>query len=86
MSFEDPVLQDDRQRNRARIFAEFLTAEEQPFDYKENIAKMLREDETRLIVNIDDLRGYNREFSDGLLKEPSDFLPAFEEALKRLVL
>ena len=81
MSFDDPVLQDDRMRNRARIFTEFLTADGQHFDYRQSIGRMLSQDETRLIVNIDDLRGYNREFSDGLLKDPSEFLPAFEEAL-----
>ena len=65
---------------------------------------MLRMDERRLIVNLDDLRDYNREFCDGyagqpfrassytnacgrarLLKNPSAYLPAFDAALKEVV-
>lgn len=46
---------------------------------------MLRLDQTRLIVNIDDLRDYRREFADGLLKHPVDFLPAFDDALSAVV-
>ncbi|KZT06300.1 ATP dependent DNA helicase [Laetiporus sulphureus 93-53] len=46
---------------------------------------MLRQDQRRLIVNIDDLRDYKRDFADGLLKRPVEFLPAFDEALANVV-
>jgi len=46
---------------------------------------MLRLDARRLIVNIDDLRSYNRPFAVGLLNEPNEYLPAFDAALKGLV-
>lgn len=34
-------------------------------NYREAIKKMLKTGECRLIVNLDDLRSYNREFCDG---------------------
>ena len=78
--FEEQQLND-----RARIFEDFLTLD---FDapngnhkYRQEIVRLLRADETRLIVNIDDLRDYNRDFANGLLKQPVDYLPAFEKAL-----
>lgn len=80
-----PETSDDLMRNRTREFEEFLGAATAHYNYKDNIARMLREDRTRLIVNIDDLRDYNREYSDGLLKQPVDFLPAFDEALLNMV-
>ncbi|KAF9015050.1 ATP dependent DNA helicase [Cyathus striatus] len=46
---------------------------------------MLRTEQTRLIVNIDDLRDYDREYADGLLKQPVDFVPAFDDALASVV-
>ncbi|OSD05902.1 ATP dependent DNA helicase [Trametes coccinea BRFM310] len=46
---------------------------------------MLRQDERRLIINIDDLRDYRRDFADGLLKHPVDYLPALEDALVKVV-
>ncbi|KAI0666348.1 ATP dependent DNA helicase [Trametes maxima] len=46
---------------------------------------MLRQDQRRLIINIDDLRDYRRDFADGLLKQPVDYLPAFEDALSKVV-
>lgn len=34
-------------------------------DYKDDIKKLLRQDRTRLVVSLDDLRTYNREYADG---------------------
>ena len=79
------VVPDDLMRDRARIFEEFLQSESQLYDYKDSVASMLRWKQTRLIVNIDDLRDYRREFADGLLKSPTDFFPPFELALTTLV-
>lgn len=46
---------------------------------------MLRLDRTRLIVNIDDLRDYRRDFADGLLRQPVEFMPAFDDALSTVI-
>ncbi|KAF8213542.1 ATP dependent DNA helicase [Mycena galopus ATCC 62051] len=71
--------------NRALVFDDFLTTDfDAPngnYKYRQEILKMLRADQTRLIVNIDDLRDYNRDFANGLLKQPVEYLPAFEKAL-----
>lgn len=42
-------------------------------------------DARRLVINVDDLRSYNREYATGLLDEPNDYLPAFDAALHSLV-
>ncbi|KAF5337407.1 hypothetical protein D9611_003099 [Ephemerocybe angulata] len=78
---DDLVPQDEQMRDRARIFENFLTSESDLYNYKDDIHRMLREERTRLIVNIDDLRDYNRECADGLLKSPVDYFPAIESAL-----
>lgn len=82
---DEPVPQDDQMRDRTRVFEEFLDSDSPIYNYREDIARMLRQDQHRLIVNIDDLRDYRREFADGLLKQPVDFLPAFDEALANIV-
>lgn len=82
---DEPIPQDDLMRDRTRIFEEFLTFESPIYNYRDDIGRMLRADRTRLIVNIDDLRDYNREYADGLLKQPTDFLPAFDDALVNIV-
>jgi DNA replication licensing factor MCM3 len=55
-------------------------------DYKEKIKKLIDSGERRLIVSVDDLRAYNRSYCDNLLKTPADYLPAFDKALKDIVL
>ncbi|KAG1757266.1 MCM2/3/5 family-domain-containing protein [Suillus lakei] len=82
---DEPVPQDDLMRDRTRIFEEFLISDSPIYNYRDDIARMLRTDQTRLIVNIDDLRDYNREYADGLLKQPIDFLPAFDDALVGII-
>ncbi|KAI0786116.1 MCM2/3/5 family-domain-containing protein [Abortiporus biennis] len=80
-----PVLQDDLLVGRTRLFEEFLEAETDAFNYKDDIVQMLRQDKRRLIVNIDDLRDYRRDLADGLLKQPVDYLPPFDEALLTII-
>jgi DNA replication licensing factor MCM3 len=83
---DEPVAQDDQMRDRTRVFEEFLDVQDSSlYNYHDDILRMIRTEQTRLIVNIDDLRDYNREFSDGLLKQPTDYLPAFDDALLNLV-
>lgn len=63
----EPNLLDDLMRDRARILQEFLEDTSRPdsTDYIAEIENMLRLDETRLIVNIDDLRDYKAEYAVG---------------------
>ncbi|KAF8528057.1 ATP dependent DNA helicase [Hysterangium stoloniferum] len=82
MSFldSDPNLPDEQLRTRTRVFSEFLES-----SYSDDIARLIRIDGSRLIVNIDNLRDYNREYADGLLKQPIDFIPAFDAALTQVI-
>ncbi|GJN89130.1 hypothetical protein Rhopal_002104-T1 [Rhodotorula paludigena] len=84
-----PVLPDDQLVSRTRRFTEFLDldpgsaqARRMSMSYKTAVRKMCEAQERRLIVNLDDLRDYDREFCDGLLKEPAAWLPAADAALK----
>lgn len=74
--------EDDLMRDRQRVAHEFFSSDEK---YRHHIQKMLRADEHRLIVNIDEVRAFNRDFATGVLDEPNDFLPAFEAALREVV-
>jgi DNA replication licensing factor MCM3 len=77
----EPILGDDRLRDRSRKFQEFLDDTSKPtFNYTNEIDRMLRLDETRLIVNIDDLRDYasdSRELADGYAFLCLSFLSPF---------
>ncbi|KAG9103081.1 MCM DNA helicase complex subunit [Ceratobasidium sp. 370] len=79
----EPNPMDDVMRDRSRRLQEFLEDTSRPdsTDYIAEIDNMLRLEETRLIVNIDDLRDYNPEHAIGLLKSPHDYIPAFDAAL-----
>ncbi|KAH9473751.1 hypothetical protein Pst134EA_000822 [Puccinia striiformis f. sp. tritici] len=46
---------------------------------------MVEKNERRLVVNLDDLRDYNREYCDRLLKTPIEHMAAFELALTEMV-
>ncbi|KAG0141938.1 hypothetical protein CROQUDRAFT_67827 [Cronartium quercuum f. sp. fusiforme G11] len=72
-------------RDLARVFSEFLDDENRKPSYRELVRKMLSKGERRLIVNVDDLRDYNRDYCDLLLKDPIQYLTAFELALTELV-
>lgn len=82
---DEPVAETDQLKQRSRVFEEFLDSENDVYNYKADIAQMLKLDQRRLIVNIDDLRDYRRDFVDSLLKEPTDYLPAFDDALFNIV-
>ena len=41
---------------------------------------MLRQERTRLVVNVDNLRDAKHELVDNLLNHPVDYLPAFNQA------
>ncbi|KAG9017536.1 MCM DNA helicase complex subunit [Tulasnella sp. 427] len=81
---DEPILSDELLRDRARIFEEFLK-DCPDNDYDADIGTMLDQDKTRLLVSVDDLRRYNKDYADGLLKHPSEYLPAFEAGLAERV-
>ena len=58
-----------------------LEADFMQSQYHEMIKKMVEKKEKRLIVNINHLRTYRPELSLGLLNNPMDYLPAFEQAV-----
>ncbi|CAD6577009.1 MAG: MCM DNA helicase complex subunit [Tremellales sp. Tagirdzhanova-0007] len=81
-----PVLADDLMRDRARQFVEFLVDDTQVnYNYQESVKRMLDLEQVRLIVNLDDLRDYDRTYADGLLLQPTSFIPAFDAALLQVV-
>ncbi|KAI5449835.1 MCM DNA helicase complex subunit [Naganishia albida] len=82
-----PALADDLLKDRIRQFLEFLDDESprHDYNYRDAVKRMLDRDENRLIVNIDDLRDYDRSYADGLLLQPMQFLPAFEGALQQSI-
>ncbi|KAA1106205.1 MCM DNA helicase complex subunit [Puccinia graminis f. sp. tritici] len=69
----------------ARIFTEFLDDETRKPNYRILVRKMVEKGDRRLIVNLDDLRDYNREYCDRLLKSPIEHMAAFELALGEMV-
>ncbi|RKO99956.1 hypothetical protein CXG81DRAFT_13811, partial [Caulochytrium protostelioides] len=50
--------------------------------YKNKIRRLLQTQTRRLIVNLNDLRAYNRQYAEGVVREPVEYLPAFDQALK----
>ncbi|KAH7104733.1 MCM-domain-containing protein [Auriculariales sp. MPI-PUGE-AT-0066] len=66
---------------RARLMTEFLRSSNYKDQYAAAIEKMLRDGQTRLIVNLDDLRDHERSFTDNILRNPTDYLPACDQGL-----
>ncbi|VDB93408.1 unnamed protein product [Peniophora sp. CBMAI 1063] len=86
MSFPDSGSSGDAlMEERTRLFEEFLTSDSAHYNYKDDILSMLRQEKTRLIVNVDDLRDAKRELADNLLNHPVDYLPAFDQALVNVI-
>ncbi|WFD30098.1 DNA helicase [Malassezia sp. CBS 17886] len=85
LEFDIPALDDDLAKDRARTFVEFLDDRNGPRDYRALIRHMLARDERRLVVNMDDVRAYKREYADGVLSDPNGYMPPFENALQALV-
>jgi len=61
---DEPAPHDALLKDRARFYEEFL--ENPNYTYSDDILRMLNLDQTRLIVNLDDLRAYRRELADKL--------------------
>lgn len=75
--------------DRVRRFQEFLDRPEQVVGgatARTEIREMLTKGKCRLCVSLDDIREFDREFWQGLLSNPAEFLPACERALRDTVL
>jgi DNA replication licensing factor MCM3 len=70
---------------RVRTFQEFLNEDYANNFYKQQIGKMVDREENRLIVDLSHLNSFNPQLRDGVLKQPMDFIPAFDEALGEAV-
>ncbi|KCV69576.1 hypothetical protein H696_03998 [Fonticula alba] len=68
-----------------RLYAQFLDSTDLSVNYRDLVAQMINKRQTRLIVNIDDLRAFNAAEAKILLKNPSLRLIAFEQALREMV-
>jgi len=68
-----------------RAFTDFLTNEVDGV-YQRRITAMLKNEETRLIVNIDDLRRFDPELARRVLDTPMQYLAPFMSSLKEYVL
>lgn len=72
---------------RVRRFQEFLDRiDENNSSYRNEIKDMLMKGKCRLNVSLDDVREFDKEFWNGLLNSPVDYLPACERALRDTVL
>lgn len=74
--------------DRVRRFQEFLDRIDANtgVDYRAQIRDLIIKGKYRLNVSIDQIRDFDREFWQGLLNQPSDYLPACERALRDTVL
>ncbi|KAI9493808.1 MCM2/3/5 family-domain-containing protein [Zychaea mexicana] len=83
-------LNDEANDENVQFFQEFLDSENvqgarEHGSYRSQISGMLATGQRRLIISIDALRHYNRPMTDNLLNSPSEYITAFEKALKNLV-
>ncbi|KAG0170787.1 MCM DNA helicase complex subunit [Apophysomyces sp. BC1034] len=80
-------LVDEQFEERARFFQEFLDSDsgQGKISYRNQIPALLAAGERRLIVSIDELRQYNRGYTEEVMNNPGEWLPAFDKALKDIV-
>ncbi|KAI9739156.1 MAG: MCM DNA helicase complex subunit [Cirrosporium novae-zelandiae] len=65
---------------------DLLTEDQRLRSYKPEIILMLNRGQRRLTVSLDEIRAHNRELADGLLYTPFDYIRAFDQALKQIIL
>jgi DNA replication licensing factor MCM3 len=68
-----------------RMFQQFLRAEDPSSPYGIRIGKMIEQVGQRLLVNVNDLRDYNAEYTARVLERPLELVPIMEEAIKEVV-
>lgn len=68
-----------------RKFQDFLDQDDDESVYLKKVQQMLAKDETRLFVNVNDLRAFDPGMAIGLLTKPMDYLPPAYAALKDFI-
>ncbi|KAK9455246.1 MCM2/3/5 family-domain-containing protein [Dipodascopsis uninucleata] len=86
VSLQAGVLADAIQADRIRRFQEFLEDDDIETNYRDHVRLMLARGERRLVVSLDEIREFDRDLWSGILKEPSEYLPAVDRALKDTVI
>ncbi|KAL0077096.1 MCM2/3/5 family-domain-containing protein [Phycomyces blakesleeanus] len=81
---------DEKLEEKVRFFQGFLDNEnvqgtDNGESYKKQINTMLAKGERRLVVSIDALRHFNAPYTEDILNNPNEWLPAFDKALKDIV-
>eukprot|EP00002_Diphylleia_rotans_P034986 TRINITY_DN7583_c0_g1_i1.p1 TRINITY_DN7583_c0_g1~~TRINITY_DN7583_c0_g1_i1.p1 ORF type:complete len:832 (+),score=180.45 TRINITY_DN7583_c0_g1_i1:55-2550(+) len=72
--------------NAKRTFTEFLEYDLGDGQYVAKLRDLVERKQNRLIVNMDDLRLFKPDFATEFMRYPTQFLPAFEDAVKDMVL
>ncbi|KAI8905577.1 MCM2/3/5 family-domain-containing protein [Gorgonomyces haynaldii] len=75
-------MQDEQFSERVRFFQEFLDEDYGHNEYKSKIQNLK---DTRLIIDLNHVRSYNKEYCQGLLEDPSEYIPAFDKAFKDVI-
>lgn len=70
---------------RMQAFTDFLDFANGPTKYKDQILEMLRKQQRRLVISLDELREFNHDFWRGVLDHPADYIPAMNSALRETV-
>lgn len=68
-----------------RFFTEFLDLDDEDSVYQKRIISMLETGNSRLVVNLDDLRKFNREVTDRFLLRPMEYFAPWQAALRDFV-
>ncbi|KAL3658962.1 hypothetical protein V7S43_016100 [Phytophthora oleae] len=87
---------DEAFRRHKQYFQGFLSNDGGYGNYQEKLSGMMRQKSVRLVVDLNDLREYDSSFTDmavggqdnivnRLLRNPAEFVPPFEEAVKENV-
>mmetsp|Transcript_12674 Transcript_12674/g.18179 ORF Transcript_12674/g.18179 Transcript_12674/m.18179 type:complete len:827 (-) Transcript_12674:89-2569(-) len=68
-----------------RFFTEFLDLDDDDSVYKRKIVSMLEAGSTRLIVNLDDMRKFNRETTESFMTRPMEYIAPWQAALRDFI-
>ncbi|PVU90392.1 hypothetical protein BB559_004670 [Furculomyces boomerangus] len=74
------VLAEDLRRERQNFFKEFLNQDFAENEYRNDLKKLSETGDGRFILDLDQLREYDMNACDALLRQPSEYIPAFEAA------
>eukprot|EP00501_MAST-03F_sp_TOSAG23-6_P000707 GSMAST32.ASY1.ANO1.735.1 assembled CDS len=79
--------EDDEEYNaNKRRFQDFLDADDMDNVNMKKVQSMLDDKKTRFLLDLDDLRAFDADLCSRVLQTPLAFVPAFESALKDVVL